>query len=84
MDQNYPQKQQPFNEQYSGQPPYPTQYTAAAPSAPMEFTNPQQPPPQYSVVDPSYPQQTHAPYTQTVPIQQQPQVQHIIVHQIPR
>lgn len=82
MDHNNHEKQQPSDQHYSGQPPFSTQYSA---SAPTEFPIP--PPPQYSVLDPSYSQQPHAPFLQhqqqPVVIQQQPQVQHIVVHQIP-
>lgn len=86
MDQNYGEKQPPSNQQYHGQPPYPAHYNA---SAPTDFPTP---PPQYSVSEqptyPTLPQQPYAPYApsqQQPPIvTQQPQQQHVVVHQVPR
>lgn len=84
MNQNNGEKLPP-NQPYYGQPPHPVPFNA---SAPTEFPTP---PPQYSVSEPSFPQQPYAPYApflqqqqQQPPILiQQPQQPNVVVHQIP-
>lgn len=74
----YKEKEQQSNQQ--SQAPYPPQYGASAPTFPT-------PPPQYSVCDPSFSQQPQTPFLQhqqQVLIQQQPQLQHVVLMQIPR
>lgn len=81
MAHSYEEKQQPSNQQYSSQPPFPSQYSASAPTDEFPI-----PPPQYSVLDPSL-RQPHTPLIQhqQQSIQQQPQQQvQVVVLQIPR